>query len=107
MSKSNIISDGYWLRTHAKKNGIPADCVRAYQFLFNQGIGHFKDIIDDIIGANGGEVRLPMQPEVVPKGVYKKQNCGETNEYKSWRHGWMDNRLEMLRRSAELLGEEV
>src|SRR3989339_1706899 len=62
MSKINEISDGYWLRQYATKNGIPADCIRPYQILFNQGVGHFKNLIDDVIRSQGSSISVPMKP---------------------------------------------
>lgn len=64
MSKNtgNIINDGYWLRRHAVQDGLPADCKRPYQILFNQGVGYFKAVVDSIIEKSGGSITLPMQP---------------------------------------------
>lgn len=79
MSKNIEINDGYWLRKHALNNGIPADCVRPYRLLFNQGIGHFKGIIDSIIKSGGGSISIPLQPKHIEQYL-----TGYTFEYRSF-----------------------
>jgi hypothetical protein len=78
-SKKNEISDGYWLRKHAVQNGLPADCVRPYTFLLNEGIGYFKGIVDDIIKNGGGMVTTPMQPQYL-----EQYFTGYTFEYRTF-----------------------
>lgn len=75
--KSTIIDDALWLRTHAIKDGVPADCQRAYQVLFNNTTGYFKKVIDDIIQLNGGAIQLPMQPAYIERYL-----SGYTFEYR-------------------------
>jgi hypothetical protein len=79
MSKTipSLINNGLWLRTHAVKNGIPVDCWRAYQVLLNNGVGHFKTIIDHIIQSGGNTIQVPMQPESIEKYL-----SGFTFEYR-------------------------
>lgn len=79
MSKNIEINDGYWLRKHAVNNGIPADCVRPYRLLFNQGIGHFKGIIDSIIKSGGGSISIPLQPKHIEQYL-----TGYTFEYRTY-----------------------
>jgi hypothetical protein len=77
MSKTAVISDVYWLRSHAVKDDIPADCLAAYRRLFNQGVGHFKRIIDSIIASADGAVSVPMQPSHIERYM-----TGWTFEYR-------------------------
>lgn len=81
MSKAtgNIINDGYWLRHDAVRDGLPADCKRPYQILFNQGVGYFKSIVDSVIENAGGSVALPMQPLYLERYL-----SGFTFEYRSF-----------------------
>ena len=67
MSKGThqIIDDGYWLRTHAQIDGVPADCLRAYLTLLNTSIGYIKGVIDQIIRLRGEAITVPMQPEFI------------------------------------------
>ncbi len=69
----------YWLRTKAGQDGIPADCVRAYRILFNQGVEHYKGIINSIIAADGGAIATPMQPQLLEKYL-----SGYTFEYRTF-----------------------
>lgn len=78
-SKKNEISDLYWLRKAAVQDGLPADCVRAYKYLFNQGVGHFKTIVNSIITNGGGTVSLPMQPKYLEQYI-----TGYTFEYRAF-----------------------
>lgn len=57
-----VIDDGYWLRTHANSDGIPADCSRAYQILLNSNVKYFKNFIDSVIRNGGNDITVPMQP---------------------------------------------
>lgn len=79
MSKNSQINDALWLRNQAVRNGIPADCVRPYQLLLNQGIGHFKTIINDVIQKNGSLIDVPMQPRYLENYL-----SGYTFEYRSF-----------------------
>ena len=79
MSKNNEINDGYWLRRLAVNNEIPADCVRPYTFLLNEGVGHFKNIVDDIIKSGGGMITTPMQPLYL-----ERYFTGYTFEYRTF-----------------------
>lgn len=79
MSNPNEINNALWLRTSATKNGIPADCVRPYRILFNQGVGHFKTIINDVIEKNGSLIEMPMQESYLENYL-----SGYTFEYKTF-----------------------
>ncbi len=81
MSKttSNLISNGYWLRTHATIDGVPADCRLIYLKLLNKLIGHSKESIDHIIQNAGGGITVPM-----PKELIEKYLTGYTFEYRTF-----------------------
>ena len=76
---ATIINDALWLRRFAVKDGIPADCVRGYQVLFNQGINHAKTLIDSVIERGGGAIQLPMQPKYLEDYL-----TGYTFEYRTF-----------------------
>jgi hypothetical protein len=54
-----------WYEQYAQNNGIPFSQARAYQYLFNQGIGHFKGLIDDIIKEAGLSITVPMKTKYI------------------------------------------
>ena len=81
MSKTttNLINNGYWLRTHASIDGVPADCRRIYLELLNKLTRHFKVSIDHIIKSRGGAIPVPMTRESIEKYL-----TGYTFEYRTF-----------------------